>query len=180
MQVSKEGERQRERETQVDCAVHRARLRVWSPSPEIRTWAQTKSWTLNQLCHPGALKTGIMTTIFIQSTLVSHLRAPPGRFYIPLSETPCRLCLWGSDFTWKYFCNGALEEEVAVGQEDFFFILFYSLQSVVPIKRKISHVLYLIRRSQTSPPQTLWLNLLSNFDANNVSNLCSSEEETIA
>lgn len=36
-------------------AQHGARSRAQSCDPEIRTWAETKSPTVNWLCHPGAL-----------------------------------------------------------------------------------------------------------------------------
>ena len=36
------------------CAEHGAQCGTWPHDPEIRTWAEIKSWTLNQLSHPGA------------------------------------------------------------------------------------------------------------------------------
>ena len=50
-----EAEGEDERESQagsVLCA--EPRHRAWSPDPEIMTWAEIKTWTLNQLSPPGA------------------------------------------------------------------------------------------------------------------------------
>ena len=46
-------ERKRENPKQAPCCQHRAWC--WSPSMnhEIMTWAESKSWILNQLSHPG-------------------------------------------------------------------------------------------------------------------------------
>ena len=49
----KQREWEKERISSRLCAEHRAQLGVWSQEPEIMTWTKTKSWTLNQLSHPG-------------------------------------------------------------------------------------------------------------------------------
>lgn len=53
------------------------------------------------------LENGFKGSHLFPIPLASHLRAPSGRFYIPLSKTLCRLWLWGRDFSLKCACNGA-------------------------------------------------------------------------
>jgi len=49
------GRGKRKEKLQTDSALeHRAWGRALSHDPEIMTWTETKSQTLNQLCHPGA------------------------------------------------------------------------------------------------------------------------------
>ena len=50
-----EGQRKRERKSQADSDLStEPDSGAQSHNPEITTWAETKSWTLNQLCHPRA------------------------------------------------------------------------------------------------------------------------------
>ena len=42
---------------------------LWDHNPEITTWAKTKSWMFNQLCHIGAPGFLIWSKIFIQFNL---------------------------------------------------------------------------------------------------------------
>ena len=47
------------------CTEHGARWGAWSNNPEIRTWAKTKRWRLNWLCHPGAPDFVVFVIVFL-------------------------------------------------------------------------------------------------------------------
>lgn len=94
----------------------------------------------------------------IQSTLPSYLRAPPGRFYIPLSEILGRLWLWGSELFWKFTCNGATG--CFNGLRSIFSLLL-ERESVPGMERKISSR-FIFDVYFTNSPKLF--NLHSNFD----------------
>ena len=65
-----EGWRERERERILKRlqAQHRAWHRAWSHHPEIMTWAEIKSWTVNQLSHPD----GLISPLFLKDILAGY------------------------------------------------------------------------------------------------------------
>ena len=114
-----EGEGQRERE-RILCRSHAQCGAQWCGAPshdsEIMTWAETKSWTLNQLSPPGAtdrgFKTNISGIVTLQRTMINlmrdiYLNYDPG----PALSIPCyylgSLWVWTWEMWSDHFAEGS-------------------------------------------------------------------------
>ena len=73
-------------------AQHRAWCRAWSHDPDVMTWAEIKSWTLNQLSHPSApkRKTILLQTFGLNTCLLVYLH---WRIWLRNSKEICRILL---------------------------------------------------------------------------------------